>query len=148
MCGRSDYFKALLNDHFSEAVLPNMMEQDSESVPEVTLRDVSAETFAAVVAYIYQDTAQVKVENLFSVLCAADLYLLKGLKRFCANLIKCHIDVDNAIPILKTARLFSLEDLEAYCVIFLARHLEKVCFLNLIWPTPCFLVWRFTISTS
>ncbi|KXJ05523.1 Ankyrin repeat and BTB/POZ domain-containing protein 1 [Exaiptasia diaphana] len=127
MCGRSDYFKALLIDHFSETVLPDIMEHDSyeESVPEVTLRDVSAEDFAAIVAYIYQDTTHVKVQNLYSVLCAADLYLLNGLKRLCANQIKDHLDVDNVIPILKTARLFSLEGLESNCVMFLAKCLEK-----------------------
>lgn len=53
MCGRSDYFKALLHDHFSEAVLLET------SIPEVTLHDVSAEVFATVVAFIYRDSAEV-----------------------------------------------------------------------------------------
>ncbi|XP_031572856.1 ankyrin repeat and BTB/POZ domain-containing protein 1-like, partial [Actinia tenebrosa] len=120
MCGRSDYFKALLHDHFSEAVLPE------GCTPEVTLHDVNAEVFATVVAFIYRDSAEITMETAFNVLCAADLYLLNGLKRICANQISKYLDVDNVISILRTARLFSLESLESNCSSFLACHLDKV----------------------
>jgi ankyrin repeat/BTB/POZ domain-containing protein 1 len=68
MCGRSDYFKAFLLDHFSEAVSPELTEYESrgeKSIPEWTLHDVSAEVFAAVLAFIYQDSAEVLETYLY-----------------------------------------------------------------------------------
>ena len=58
-CGRSDYFRALLEYKNSEASSSGQ-ERLSESVVEVFLNDVSPDVFAAVVAYIYQDDALVK----------------------------------------------------------------------------------------
>ena len=55
-CGRSDYFRALLEYKLSESPENEMFK---ESITEVYLNDVSPDVFAAVVAFIYQDTALV-----------------------------------------------------------------------------------------
>ena len=55
-CGRSDYFRALLEYKLSESPQNEMFK---ESITEVYLNDVSPDVFAAVVAFIYQDTALV-----------------------------------------------------------------------------------------
>ena len=55
-CGRSDYFRALLEYKLSEFPQNEMFK---ESITEVCLNDVSPDVFAAVVAFIYQDTALV-----------------------------------------------------------------------------------------
>ena len=58
-CGRSDYFRALLEYKHSEPSSPGK-EEFNEPVAEVFLNDVPPDVFAAVVAYIYQDNALVK----------------------------------------------------------------------------------------
>ena len=65
-CGRSDYFRALLDGHFSESSSPGK-QLFSASVPEVYLNDVAPDVFAAVVAFIYQDDAL--VSTAFTFLC-------------------------------------------------------------------------------
>ena len=52
MCGRSDYFKALR--HFAE-----VDEEDCHRNLEVSLNEISADAFAAVVNFIYTDKCQV-----------------------------------------------------------------------------------------
>ena len=52
-CERSDYFKALVEDHFGEA------SSSSSSVPVITLRDISAPVFYRILTYVYQDTCEV-----------------------------------------------------------------------------------------
>ena len=51
---RSEYFKALLTDHFCEA------EQSSDGIPRIHIRGVHPQVFAAIVHYVY--TNQVLTE--------------------------------------------------------------------------------------
>lgn len=55
-CGRSDYFKALLEDHFSESEEL----QTQPSIPVVTLRNISEDLFIRVLYYIYSDDTEVR----------------------------------------------------------------------------------------
>ena len=70
--------------------------------------------------------SQLTEETVYDVLCCADLYLLPGLKRHCANCIAKHINIDNVVQITRTARLFSLPRLEDQCAEFIANNLSKV----------------------
>lgn len=65
-------------------------------------------------------------ENVFSVLCLADVYLLSGLKRLCARIVTGLLDTENVVTVLKTARLFNLAKLEVDCCEFISKNLEKV----------------------
>jgi hypothetical protein len=51
-CGRSEYFNALLRDHFSETMA-------DEGNPMIVIKNVPVEAFAAVVYYIYTNAVQV-----------------------------------------------------------------------------------------
>jgi hypothetical protein len=62
-CGRSEYFSALLRDHFSETTA-------DDGNPMVTIRNVPVEAFAAVVYYIYANVVQVGIPVLHC-LCAS-----------------------------------------------------------------------------
>lgn len=55
-CGRSDYFKALLEDHFSESEEL----QTQPSIPVVTLHSISEDIFIRVLYYIYSDDTEVR----------------------------------------------------------------------------------------
>ncbi|XP_072928113.1 ankyrin repeat and BTB/POZ domain-containing protein 1 isoform X4 [Hemitrygon akajei] len=53
-CSRSDYFRALLQDHFSESE----QLQSQPSIPMVTLHNVTEEIFIRVLYYIYSDETE------------------------------------------------------------------------------------------
>lgn len=57
-CGRSDYFKALLEDHFSEGELL----QSQPSIPVITLHNITHEIFIHVMYYIYTDLTEVQAQ--------------------------------------------------------------------------------------
>ena len=69
---------------------------------------------------------KVTEENVYSVLCFADVYLLNGLKRLCAREISTFLDPDNVVTVLRTARLFNLSKLEVDCCEYISKYLEKV----------------------
>lgn len=119
--GRSDYFKALVEDHFGESST-----DEEYNLPVITLHETSSAIFVQVMYYIYQDTCELNRNNVVDVLSVADMFLLPGLKRRCANALSQWIDVDNIITILRTARLFDLARLEDQCAEFIASNLERV----------------------
>ncbi len=73
---------------------------------------------------------QLTPSNTYDVLCAADMFLLPGLKRQCANVMGQYLDLDNCVNILRTARLFTLPRLEDQCAEFMAAYIDKVCLLR------------------
>ncbi|XP_070557887.1 ankyrin repeat and BTB/POZ domain-containing protein 1-like isoform X2 [Ptychodera flava] len=120
-CCRSDYFKALISDHFSE------METDTEEeMPVMSLQDITADVFSEVVRYLYSDTPQISPILAYDVLCVADRYLLPGLKRICANVIAQHLDETNVISVLRASRMFELPRLEDQCAEYMASIFDKI----------------------
>jgi ankyrin repeat/BTB/POZ domain-containing protein 1 len=60
-CERSDYFKALVEDHFGEASggISSDVDPSLDNIQSITLRDISASVFYRVLSYIYCDSAEV-----------------------------------------------------------------------------------------
>ncbi|KAM4610008.1 ankyrin repeat and BTB/POZ domain-containing protein 1 [Polymixia lowei] len=121
-CGRSEYFKALLQDHFSEAE----MLQSQPSTPVLTLHNISHEIFIHLLYYIYSDDTELSPDNVFDVLCVADMYLLPGLKRLCGKTLAQNICEENVLHMWKTAKLFCLSHLEDQCKEFMAKIIERL----------------------
>ncbi|KAM9655692.1 ankyrin repeat and BTB/POZ domain-containing protein 1 isoform 1-T1 [Morphnus guianensis] len=121
-CGRSDYFKALLEDHFSESEEL----QTQPSIPVVTLHNISEDIFSRVLYYIYSDDTELSPENAYDVLCVADMYLLPGLKRLCGRTLAQILDEDNVVSIWRIAKLFQLTRLEDQCTEYMAKIIEKL----------------------
>ncbi|XP_029911120.1 ankyrin repeat and BTB/POZ domain-containing protein 1 [Myripristis murdjan] len=121
-CGRSDYFKALLEDHFSEGE----MLQSQPSTPVLTLHNISHEIFISLLYYIYSDDTELTPENVLDVLCVADMYLLPGLKHLCGKTLAKTICEENVLHMWKTAKLFSLSRLEDQCTEFMAKIIERL----------------------
>lgn len=69
---------------------------------------------------------QLTAENVYDVLCAADMFLLPGLKRVCANTMAKFLTVTDIVMVLKTARLFNLPRLEDQCAEFMSQNLDQV----------------------
>ncbi|XP_029291024.1 ankyrin repeat and BTB/POZ domain-containing protein 1 [Cottoperca gobio] len=121
-CGRSDYFKALLEDHFSEGE----QLQSHPSTPVITLHNISHEIFIHVMYFIYTDDTELITEIVFDVLCVADMYLLPGLKRLCGKTLAKTICEDNVVYMWKMAKLFRLSRLEDQCTKFMAKIIEQL----------------------
>ncbi|KAK7486757.1 hypothetical protein BaRGS_00022041 [Batillaria attramentaria] len=119
-CERSDYFKALVEDHFGETY------QTSGQIPVITLNDLTAPVFRCIVYYMYSDSCELSEDTVYDVLCAADMYLLPGLKRQCGNALARMTDTDNVVWLVRTARLFSLPRLEAHCAEYIAANIAEV----------------------
>ncbi|XP_071960285.1 ankyrin repeat and BTB/POZ domain-containing protein 1-like [Antedon mediterranea] len=120
-CGRSDYFKGLLSNHFSE-----LTEDDDCLVQKITLQGVSTQVFSTVVNYIYTNKVEISEDNSYEVLVTADMYLLSGLKRLCANEIGGHLTEGSVLTILRVAKMFNLVRLEDQCVEYMAKIVDKM----------------------
>ncbi|XP_071497851.1 ankyrin repeat and BTB/POZ domain-containing protein 1-like [Diadema antillarum] len=119
-CERSDYFKALFADHFSEAML------DHNSIPIISLHDISADVFSQVVLYLYTDDVKLTEDLTYEVLVVADLYLLPGLKKLCANKIGSRLTEENVFQVIRVSRMFNLVRLEDQCVEYISKIVERV----------------------
>ncbi|CAG5128285.1 unnamed protein product [Candidula unifasciata] len=118
-CGRSDYFKALLEDHFGE-------NKCSENIPVVYLHDISIDIFVRILTYIYSDSCELNSDIVGDVLMFADMFLLPGLKRLCGTSMIRYVDLSNVVSMIRTSRLFCLPRLETHCAEFIADNLTKV----------------------
>ncbi|XP_007465325.1 PREDICTED: ankyrin repeat and BTB/POZ domain-containing protein 1 [Lipotes vexillifer] len=121
-CGRSDYFRALLDDHFRE----NEELEASGGLLAITLRDVSPAVFTHVLYYIYSDHTELPPELAYDVLSVADMYLLPGLKRLCGRGLAQLLDEDSVVGVWRVAKLFGLARLEDQCTKYMAKVIEKL----------------------
>lgn len=69
---------------------------------------------------------QLSPENVFDVLCVADMYLLPGLKRLCGKTLAKMLCEDNVLHMWKTAKLFRLSRLEDQCTEYMAKIIERL----------------------
>eukprot|EP00092_Neocalanus_flemingeri_P056552 GFUD01067064.1.p1 GENE.GFUD01067064.1~~GFUD01067064.1.p1 ORF type:complete len:501 (+),score=170.32 GFUD01067064.1:80-1504(+) len=122
---RSEYFRALLADHFDEC------ENDEEyQIPTVCVQRVSPQVFGCIVSFVYTNYCDLSEEVVAELLHTADMFLLPGLKKLCGKLLAKLVDMDNVLEILTTARLFNLARLEDLCTGFIARNIEQ------LWTEP------------
>ncbi|XP_065573023.1 ankyrin repeat and BTB/POZ domain-containing protein 1-like isoform X2 [Artemia franciscana] len=119
--GRSEYFRALLSDHFNES-----LQDYSQGIMYINLHDVEAKVFACIVHYIYENSVQFTEEIVYDVLCAADVYLLPGLKKLCGHFLATVVNDECVVPLIRTARIFQLPRLENQCTEFLAKNLTTM----------------------
>ncbi|KAG1714139.1 Ankyrin repeat and BTB/POZ domain-containing protein 1 [Nymphon striatum] len=122
ICSRSDYFKAMLRNHFLETEVSD----ENLRLMSIKLYEVPVKIFVNVLYYIYQDEVQLTEETAFETLCAADLYLLPGLKKKCAAFLVDGINVNNCIQLLKISMLFQLARLENQTIEFMAHHIFEL----------------------
>ncbi|XP_788155.3 ankyrin repeat and BTB/POZ domain-containing protein 1 isoform X2 [Strongylocentrotus purpuratus] len=117
---RSDYFKGLFADHFNEVSL------DQNSIPIISLHEVTSDVFMQVIYYLYTDSVNLTEDLCYEILVVADLYLLPGLKRLCANKIASQLTEESVFQVLRVSRMFSLVKLEDQCVEFISRIVERI----------------------
>jgi len=118
---RSEYFRALIDDHFHEG------SWDAETArATIPINHVEPEIFAVVVSHVYSNVQQIDTENVYDVLEAADIFLLPDLKRQCGAFLENYLEISNVIDLVNTARLFVLPRLEHACVEFIAKNIDEI----------------------
>lgn len=65
-------------------------------------------------------------DEICNVICAADMYLLAGLKRLCTNAMIPVLDVSNVVEAVRVSRTFSLPRLESECCRYIAEYVDEV----------------------
>lgn len=137
-CTRSDYFRALILDHFHEGSWDSLLQ-----MPVIEIQNVSPSAFTVVVNHVYSNLQrvlfmpiksyfsyalifQLSPDNVYDVLEVAEMFFLHDLKRQCGSFLSNYIEVENAVDLLQTARLFNIPRLEHNCVEFMASAIEEV----------------------
>ena len=139
---RSEYFRALLADHFDECQMDGQYD-----LPIIQIHQVSPKgsrkfgicvyciislsvtfclfsVFSCVVTFVYTNTCEVTEEVVAELLHTADMFLLPGLTKLAGKLLARLVTPDTVIDILRTARLFNLarlEDQVGFCL-YPLRH--------------------------
>ncbi|UJR30013.1 hypothetical protein I4U23_017558 [Adineta vaga] len=124
MCTRTEYFSALVKNHFNE-MLPNPLEQ-SHVKSTMALKHIRKELFLPLLYYIYSDECEITNDCVDELLVLADELLLPGLKRLCGNTYSKLLSIQTILSTLRLARLFDLVKLEHQCIRFISDHLEEV----------------------
>ncbi|CAF3442992.1 unnamed protein product [Rotaria socialis] len=124
MCTRTEYFSALVKDHFNE-MLPNTIQQSAEK-SIVVLKHIRKEHFLPLLHYIYSDECEISNDCVDDLLVIADELLLPGLKRLCGNTYSKMLSINTIMTTIRLARLFDLIKLEHQCIRFITDHLEEV----------------------
>ena len=120
-CNRSEYFRALLDDHFEECTMDGQYD-----LPLVSIQHTSARVFSCVVHFVYTNYCDVSEEVVGELLHTADMFLLPGLKKICGNMLATIINNDTVMDILRTARMFNLPRLEDLCTEYLADNIDSM----------------------
>jgi ankyrin repeat/BTB/POZ domain-containing protein 1 len=121
-CGRSDYFKSL--ESFC-SVSSESAESD-DAVVKISLKEISADVFALITAFIYTSEVNIPEDLLEEVLHFAALYMLQNLKKLCSNQLMNHLNSDNVLNTFKISRLYNLGLLEAACCDYMAQNLANI----------------------
>ena len=118
---RSDYFRALIEDHFKESSI-----DEQSKVTVININDVQPDIFSLIVAHVYSNGQDLEPNNVYDVLEAAEMFLLPELKRQCGVFLADYLDSTNVVDLCRTARLFDIPRLEHACVSFMARNVEDM----------------------
>uniref|UniRef100_H2ZB42 BTB/POZ domain-containing protein 8 n=1 Tax=Ciona savignyi TaxID=51511 RepID=H2ZB42_CIOSA len=122
-CACSDYFTALLEDHFLE----NTFHTELHTLPVITLNHISPETFKNIVISMYADELEFSsVETAYETMCVSHMLLFNSLTRRCGQVLGQSLDENNLFSFFKVARNFDLPKLEDTCTMYMAKILDKL----------------------
>ncbi|CAK9290323.1 unnamed protein product [Gordionus sp. m RMFG-2023] len=126
MVNRSEYFRALIKDPFSEILDSSEDLDHGSTIPEFELKDVTPSVFKHVIRYVYEDRAEIQPDLVFDVLQAADKFLLTGLKKSSSLIIANNLDSENVLNVVLASRIYVLPNLEDACARYIAQNLLEI----------------------
>jgi len=118
---RSEYFRALLEDHFDESEMDGQYD-----LPIIQIHHVTPKVFSCVVYFVYTNHCEITEDVVGELLHTADMFLLPGLTKLAGRTLARLVTSDTVIDILRTARLFNLPRLEDQCTEYLADNIEAM----------------------
>ena len=135
---RSEYFRALLEDHFDESEMDGQYDLPIINIHQVTPKGIirielegniyvlcfSFSVFSCVVYFVYTNHCEVTEDVVGELLHTADMFLLPGLTKLAGRTLAGLVTSDTVMDILRTARLFNLPRLEDQCTEYLADNIE------------------------
>ncbi|XP_069102646.1 BTB/POZ domain-containing protein 2-like [Argopecten irradians] len=93
---------------------------------EITIPDISAETFKLFLRYLYTDRIHLTERNLVPVFNAARKYCVDILISSCQTFLTKNLRPENACSFLEQAHLFMAESLQEICVRFMIQNAAAV----------------------
>lgn len=85
------------------------------SVSHVTIQDISQETLAKVVEFLYTDKISFSPLSVSETSVVADMMRLPRLQHMCVESVQKKLNVENAIFLAKQSYLYSAEALQEIC---------------------------------
>lgn len=86
-----------------------------ENANAIVIKDASFELFEEFIKYFYQDTIELTVENVSSLLVLADKYDVKDLVGHCETFMVEQLSIDNALNFFAIAERFGRSNLKTEC---------------------------------
>nr|CAB3219665.1 ankyrin repeat and BTB/POZ domain-containing protein 1 [Phallusia mammillata] len=122
LCSSSEYFRAILEDHFKENV-DNVL----EDCRNFTLNNMSHEIFRIIVIFIYTGCLETSNEAIIcETLCTSHMLLFHDLSRKCGQMLESFLSDNNVTQYYKMSRSLELPRLETSCIRFMGQNLEKL----------------------
>eukprot|EP01137_Pigoraptor_chileana_P022965 Opistho-2@7191 len=106
---QSPVFKAMLYGDFMES-----------NQSEITLDDVSPDTFAQIHQYIYTGQINLEINNALALIMLADRYGLTTLTSECVKIVRASLTHENVFRI--TDQYSAVEDLRRGCIAYIGDH--------------------------
>uniref|UniRef100_A0A663M2X7 BTB domain-containing protein n=1 Tax=Athene cunicularia TaxID=194338 RepID=A0A663M2X7_ATHCN len=115
LCSCSDYFRAL----FSSG-------SNSAEKPVYKISGTSPGMMSLIINYAYTGTAPVTVDNVKSLLIAADQFNVMGIVGLCCEFLKSQLCLENCIGIWRLTGYYFCPDLRDTADAFILRHFAEV----------------------
>lgn len=124
LCGFCDYFRARLDDHFSENGKSSI--DAWHSLPTIEIKEMRADVLQNVISHIYADFVEIDNADLaFETLSHAHMLMLQDLCRRCGRILGTFLDEYNVYSLYLVAKNYDLSNLENSCTAYMAKNIDK-----------------------
>uniref|UniRef100_A0A8C4XL28 Kelch like family member 10 n=1 Tax=Falco tinnunculus TaxID=100819 RepID=A0A8C4XL28_FALTI len=115
LCSCSQYFRAMFTSSW------NTTEKRVYKIP-----GTSSEMMRLIIEYAYTRTVPITVDNVESLLTAADQFNIMGIIRQCCEFLKSQLCLENCIGICKLTNYYHCPDLRKAAYEFILHHFEDM----------------------
>ncbi|XP_023646456.1 kelch-like protein 10 isoform X1 [Paramormyrops kingsleyae] len=142
LCGCSPYFRALFASGWSDT-----------GRHEFSIPDVPSEIMKLVIDYAYTHSVPVTVENVESLLVAADQFDIVGMMQCCSKFLESHLCLENCTGIFNFSGINWCPELRQSSFSFILHNFKEVAtvsqeFLELTLPQLCDIIEKDELNVS
>ena len=92
----------------------------------IEIRDLDVDTMDSMLSYIYSGKIGNMVGNEETLLAAAEMYDLPGLKTLCEDALSRHMNIDNVLDMLLFADLHKAANVKALALKFIVENAQEI----------------------